>query len=295
LCSALARAGWAAGITTRLGEVWFDNVRSGQPFSVRESLNMPLKVTNTGVKPVDMKMEVWVNRQGDRDLKEGFAPLPDSAWVKLERDYFPRVEPNADAETDIVISIPGDKKYLGKKYQFYVWTKTIGGQGNVKVGVMSRFLVTVISADKLAILKGRRQPDRIRANLDFSLLPYEVFVKQVKLGKRFDLEELSGGPVKVVNPNASKLKFAVYALTTAGAKTFLKTGYEDIPDAVFFSFKEKEFTVPGESIKRVKSYLQFPDREAYRNKRYQGIIVLEAREQDVNVKVYSRVYITTEE
>ena len=286
----------AGGIGTKLGEVWIDNVRYGIPFSLQESLNMPLRITNKSATPVEIKMEVWVNKPGDHDLKEGYEPLPDASWVTLEKEFFPRVEPGADAETDVVISIPKEKKYLGKKYQFYVWARTTGGLSNINVGVMSRFLMSVISPENLAILEGRKKPDRIKANLDFSLVPYEIFIKQVKLGKNIDLEQFGNiGAIKVVNPSGSKLKFKIYPITTKESKTGLKTSYEDCPDPNYLVFKEKEFVVPGESIKRLKTFLKFPKKDGYRGKKYQFIIVLESLEQDVASKVYSRLYVTTED
>lgn len=285
----------AGGLTTKLGEVWLDNVRAGTRFSLQESLNMPLRVTNTSSKPVELKMELWINKPGDRDLKEGYEPIPDPAWVKLERELIARVEPNADAVTDIVIDIPKDKKFLGKKYQFYVWTRTTGGLSNVNVGVMSRFLITVISADNLAVLEGRKKPDVIQANLDFSLMPYEIMVKGLAPGSEQDLERISGTPLKVVNPNTRAMKFRVSSSTSKDAKTFVKAGYEDIPDAGWVSFKDPEFNVPEESIKRLKAAINVPDRPEYRGKRYQAILVLEALGQDVAAKVYARLYVTVKE
>lgn len=285
----------AASISTRLGEVHLDNVRYGQSFSMRDSLNMPLRVTNKSEKPVEMVMELKINNPGDHDLVKGYEPLPDPSWVKLEKTYFPRVEPNNDAETDIVITIPKDKKYLGKQYQFYVWAKTVSGLSNINIGVMSKFLITIISANTLAILEGRKKPDIIKSNLDFNLLPYEIFVKQIKVGKKYDLDEVSGGPIKVVNPNSDKMQFKIYPMTSNEAQTFVKEGYDDLPDARFITFKDKEVSVPPESIKRVKAYLQIPDKPLYKGKKYQAILVLEGEGQDVSGKVYARVYITTEE
>ncbi|MDI6641756.1 MAG: hypothetical protein QME68_05540 [Elusimicrobiota bacterium] len=287
---------YSGGIGTKLGEVWIDNVRYGVQFSLRESLNMPLKITNKSVKPVEIKMEVWINKPGDKDLIEGYEPLPDASWVTLEKEFFPRVEPGADAETDVFINIPKDKKYLGKKYQFYIWSRTTGGLSNINVGVMSRFLVSVISPENLAILEGRKKPDVIKANLDFSLLPYEIFVKQVKLGKNIDLGQLSNaGPIKVVNPNNSKLKFRIYTMSSKEARADIKKGYEDCPNPNFVTFENKEFVIPAESIKRVKAFLKFPDKEEYKGKKYQFIVVLETVGQAVVGKVYSRLYVTTEE
>ena len=291
----LSRVAYTGGIATQLGEVWIDNVRYGEPLSIRDTLNMSLKITNKSVTPVEMKMEINLNKPGDRDLREGYEPLPDASWVTLEKEFFPHVEPGADAETDVVITIPKDKKYLGKRYQFYVWSRTTGGLNNINVGVMSKFLITVISPENLAILEGRKKPEKIKANLNFSLVPYEIFVKQLKLGKKMDLENISESPLKVVNPNTINMKFKIYPLSTKEARTFLKTGYEDCPEANFVVFKDKEFAVPAEAIKRIKTYVSFPQKDDYRGKRYQFIIVCEAVGQDVTGKVYSRLYVTTED
>lgn len=293
--AALCSNAYSGGLKSKMGEVWLENVRYGKAFSIKESLNMSVKVTNTSATPLELKMELFINKKGDSDLKEGYEPLPDPSWIKIEREYFPKVEPNTDAETDVIIEIPKDNRYLGKKYQFYVWTRSVSGLKNINVGVMSRFLITVISADNLAILEGRKKPDIIKANLDFSLLPYEIFAKQIRPGKKYDIEVVAGSAIKVVNPNSEKMKFKIYPLTTDDAKTFLKKGYEDFPEAGLLTFKESEFEVPAESIKRVKAFLQFPVKDTYKDRKYQCIIVLEALDQNVNARVYSRLYVTTGE
>lgn len=285
----------AAGLATRLGELKIENVRYGQAFSMRESLNLPLRVTNRSATPVSLKMEIVINKPGDSDLLPGYEPLPDPSWIRLENEDFMRVEPNMDAETDIVIDIPKNDKYLGKQYQFYVWTRTVGGLTNVNLGVKSRFLITIISADNLAILEGRKEAPVIKSNLDFNFMPYESYMKQVATGTTYDVETAAGSAIKVINPNAEKMQFKVYPLTSKDAKVSLKSGYEDIPSADWITFKEMHVSVPPESIKRLKTFVKIPKNEEFKGKKYQAVLVLEGVGQNVNAKLYVRLFITTAE
>ncbi len=282
-------------LSTRMGEVRIDRIRPGKTFSMLEALNMPFKVSNGSTFRAELKMEIVIPVKGDADLRPGYEPLPDSSWIKLSRDFF-ILEPGADAVTDVVFTIPEKEEYFGKKYQFYIISRITRGISNVNVGLMSRFLFNIISKEGMKILRGEKPPARMKpiANLNFSLLPWEVFLKGTKLGRLVDVLKDTGNQLKIVNPNDQKLKFSLKCITVKEAGVSLKTGYEDCPDPSFLNFSETEFVVPPDSIKKIKMFLKFPRQDEYFGKRYIFIIVLENLGQEIKGKVYSRLYVTTE-
>ncbi len=280
---------------TRMGEVRIDRIRLGKIFSMAQALNMPFKVTNASTFRAELKMEIVIPVEEDADLRPGYEPLPDASWVKLSRDFF-ILEPGADAVTDVVFTIPEKEEHFGKKYQFYIVSRITRGISNVNVGIMSRFLLSIISKEGMKILRGEKLPARMKpvANLNFSLLPWEVFLKGAKLGGRINVLKQNGTQLKVVNPNDQELKFRLKCITVRKAAVSLKAGYEDCPDPSFLNFSENEFVVPPNSIKKIKMFLKFPRQDEYFGKRYMFIIFLENLGQEIKGKVYSRLYVTIE-
>lgn len=283
-------------LSTRMGEVRIDNIRMGKTFSMSQALNMPFTVINKSTFRAELKMEIMIPVKEDADLRPGYEPLPDVSWVKLSRDFF-ILEPGAEAVTDVVLNIPEKEEYYGKKYQFYIASRITRGISNINVGIMSRFLLNLISKEGMKLLRGEKPPARMEpvSNLNFSLLPWEVFLKGAKLGSRINVLKETGTQLKVVNPNDQELKFSLKCITVKKAGVSLKRGYEDCLDPSFLNFSKNEFAVPPNSIKKVKMFLKFPRRDEYFGKRYMFIIVLENLGQEIKGKVYSRLYVTTEE
>lgn len=146
----------AAGLTTGFGEVTLENLEIGKTYTTKKALNLPLAVVNTGKTALDLKVEPVLPAtpasaggapsEGGKDseLKEGYEPIPSLSWIKLEKAEFREIKPNDSAVTDVIISIPNDKKYLGKKYQVFIWSHTVGG--SIGIGLKSKLLLTIKGA-----------------------------------------------------------------------------------------------------------------------------------------------------
>ena len=133
-----AGTGFAGGLNTPFGEVLVENLSLGAEYSMEKGSKTPLVINNTSGIDVNLKIEVLVPQEGE--IKEGFEPIPDISWIKLSKTEF-LVKPGEAAKTDVIISIPKDKKYMGKKYQVYIWSHTVGRA--VGVGLKSRLLLTI--------------------------------------------------------------------------------------------------------------------------------------------------------
>ena len=134
----------AAGLTTTFSEVKLENLQAGKTYSAKESAGLALVVVNTGEEAVDLKMELLLPQPSE--LKEGFAPIPDLSWIKLEKTEFKGIPPNKSAVSDVIISIPDDKQHQGKKYQVFIWSHTLGRR--VGVGLKSKLLFTIITPEE---------------------------------------------------------------------------------------------------------------------------------------------------
>ena len=129
----------AAGLSTGFSEVNLEGLDIGKSCSTKETAGLPLIVVNTGEESLDLKMEVLLPEA--QELKEGFEPIPDLGWIKLEQTEFKGIGHNDSAATDVIITIPDDKQYLGKKYQVFIWSHTVGR--NIGVGLKSKLLFSI--------------------------------------------------------------------------------------------------------------------------------------------------------
>lgn len=136
LCS--IQAAFAGGLNTTFGEVSVENLPLGKTYSLEKQAKTPLIINNTSKQKVKLKIEVLLPQKSE--LKEGFMPVPDINWIELKEKQFV-VEPNQSAKTDVFISVPDDKQYLGKKYQVFIWSHTVGRA--IGVGLKSKLLLTV--------------------------------------------------------------------------------------------------------------------------------------------------------
>lgn len=138
LLACLSPPVYGRGLSTTFGEVKLENLKIGEEYSMEEAAEFPLVVLNTSDGIIELKVEVLYPKEGE--LKEGFEPIPDISWISLEEDYF-ILNPNEEARTDVVVNIPDDEEYIGRKYQVYLWSHTVGRA--VGVGLKSRLLFTV--------------------------------------------------------------------------------------------------------------------------------------------------------
>lgn len=133
-----AQYAFAGGLSTTFGEVLVENLPLGKTYSMEKEGKLPLIITNTSREKVSLKIEVLSPQEGE--LKEDFEPIPDIDWIRLSQREFV-VDPGRSARTDVVISVPDDKEYLGKKYQVFIWSHTVGR--TIGVGLKSKLLFTI--------------------------------------------------------------------------------------------------------------------------------------------------------
>jgi len=143
LCLALTPNLWAKGLSTGFSEVAMEDLEPGRTYSTKETANLPLVVVNTGEDPVDLKIELLMPDASE--LKEGYEPIPDLGWISLEQTEFTGIAPKGAATTDVLINIPDDDIYRGKKYQVFIWSHTIGTK--IGVGLKSKLLFTIKQHD----------------------------------------------------------------------------------------------------------------------------------------------------
>ena len=286
----------AMGIRTKFGLVVVENLQPGRTYNIRELVGLPLEVVNASDKQLTIRMDLGKPdaEQEKGMIEKNFEPIPDLSWIKLSRDFFV-VDPGHSAVADVTIAIPDDDKYLGKRYQVNIWSHTIGKRF-MNVGLMSRLRITVAKR-RMTEEEKRAEAHReeIIKDIDFQLLPHTVFIDGVELGKKIDIEKKYKQTLKIVNPNNEEFNYRIRMVTAWEAGIGVIRGYEETPDLSFLTFSEKEFSVSPISIKEVKMFLQIPDEEKYKRKKYQFVICVEVLNQPIIYEIYSRLFVSTVE
>jgi len=280
------------GLKTYFGEVVVENLRIGQKYNLRDLVNLPLEVVNTSDFPVDLEMELQY--PSEKDKRADYEVIPSISWIELTKTYF-TVEPGGSAVADVIISIPDDEKYLGKKYQVNIWSHIPEGTRPLVVGLLSRLLITIAPERKAGRVIPEEERKKIISSLDFYVTPPNIVVREAKIGKKIDLEKFIGQTLKIMNPNDKPFSYRVTVKRVKDSLAGLKSGFEDTPDPSFLKLDKTEVTAEPLSIKEVKMFLEFPKEERYEGKNYMFIISVEVLGQEIKFSRYTKVFVFTKE
>lgn len=283
----------AVGLSTKFGFVIVENLQPGRTYNIRKLIGLPLRVVNTGDKKVELKIELNKPPTDQPGMvKKGFEPIPDLSWVKLSRDYFV-VDPGKSAVSDVIITIPDDDKYLGKRYQVDIWSHTVGKSFMAAgLGSTLRFTIAYRRMSKKEE-KALENYDEIAKEIDFQMLPHSMEIDSVPLGKEIDLSKRYNTTLKIINPNNQKFTYKLSCVKAWHTAMGVISGYEDAPDPRFLSFNPEVVEVSSLSIKEVKMTIMIPKDKKYSRKKYQFIISAEVLNQPIIYQIYSRLFVHT--
>lgn len=279
----------AGGLSTHIGEAVIENLQIGRTYNLADLANLHMIVTNTGEQSVDLRMDVLYPR--DTQLKLEAMPIPDTSWVSLSQSWF-ELSPGSKAESDITITIPDSKELLGKKYQFNVWSHTVPRDGAgmaLASGLRTRIIFTIDSvvADKEETIVASN------ASTEFSLFPAEIYVDDVKLGDAFAVDKESGIVLTLTNSGEHEQEIHLESRLISESVASLTPGYRDAPDASILSFDQSTISMPPNSTRTIRMYLNFPEGKEYKGEKYMFIIHAYSEGNGVKTGVYSRLYAST--
>ena len=132
---------YAGGLSTTFVEVKLEDLEPGKNYSIKGLKNKTLTIRNT-TENITTDIEIEAEKPVGYNLVNGYEPIPDLSWIKIQKTYFKNVAPYGKAETDIMIKIPKNKNLYGKKYQVYIYSHTAGKQ-TFRMGLMSRILLHI--------------------------------------------------------------------------------------------------------------------------------------------------------
>lgn len=287
LAAAPAHAG--AGLKTQFGEVVVKGLKIGQTYSLLKLVNLPLRLVNTGDGQVDVIITPLI--PSGAVLREGYDPVPTLDWVKVETAQL-TIGPNREGATDVLITIPNDPSLLGKRFQADIWSRTQDPMAPVAVGIQSHLLIHVDSEPPTEDELKKKFVDETLANLDFSVMPMSVDLGVLPAGKTLDLRKERKLALKLINPNDRPVTFRVKPLPVWESLILPPPGTAAALDANWLKPAKEVVKVEASSIGEVALTLTVPDEPRTRGKRFLLLLAVEALEQKIPTKVYSKYFVT---
>jgi hypothetical protein len=275
----------AGGLSTQLGEVVIENLQIGRTYNLRDLANLRLMVTNTSDFRVNLVMDVL--QPDSAGLRHGALPIPEIGWVGLSKNEF-ILNPDGMAVSDISITIPDDREHMGKKYQFAVWSHTLGAKGGMSLayGLRSRVIFTI---DTVQVDAGR-QLRSSGAAATLKLQPEEIHLDGLQIGEADVPKQQDSIIFDLINEGTVVKTVQLRSLTVENSVISLTAGFEDAPDPSFLRFQQDAVVLgPGEA-KSMRAFLRFPADPEHRGKRYMFVIHAYSYGEHVTTGVYSRLY-----
>jgi hypothetical protein len=280
VCSfAMISSAHGSGLRTTFVRVALENLQVGNTYNIREMANLPLAVYNTGDQAVDLAVEATIPIKGE--FREGYEPIPDASWIVVRQDTFRQIEPGDVVMTDVLISIPDVDEHLGRKYQAMIWSHTVG-QGMIACGLKSEVLFGI-------------SRERGSTTKTIYVLPTEIYVTDVEVGKIVDIGDISGGmTLKIFNPSEEDKQIVVESIRCGDSPFRPEEGYLECPEPDFLLLAEREFTLPKHDEKEMKIYVAFPRSTEYVGNKYLFIIGVTVADE-AEPGLYSKIYVALKE
>jgi hypothetical protein len=276
------------GIKMNYAETILQNLSIGASYNMTGVANLPLKLTNN--EDNDQVFELSVIKPSKTGkIKPGYQPIPDPAWVTL-REHEVNVKAKSTHSTDVVITIPDDKKLLGKKYQVDIQAKQkpVGHGVSLSLALRGRLLFSIAPV--------KLQPaavERDKVDLNFSITPPRVEVDNIALGKKNNVQDKTQRWLKLKNTGSKATTYYLESLDPKETAISLDPGYESCPNPSFLTFAREKMELKKGEEKPLEMVIQIPDRPEFHGKHYEFLGSVNSGEIKSGRR-YFRILVSTE-
>jgi hypothetical protein len=244
------------GLRAARAETVVSGLEPGQSRYLSRLTGMLMRVANLDLGRVDLDM--FVSRPADPELKDGYDPLPDLAWLSLLKPKH-RLGPGAEAASDVAITLPADPRLKRGRFQAQLVSTARDGRGGI-VSVKARLLLHVGK---------QRRPGRLQELPDaagaFQLFGGGQRVKGVPLGRRIALRQY-GAVLKVANLSDKNLRLRAWVAEPD--ETDYGEGYAAVPNPEFMAWAPDAMEVPAGGVRELDFTLKIPDQARYAGRRW---------------------------
>lgn len=271
---------FALGLATDFNNILIENLQIGQEYNLTKLANLPLKVKNISERTV--KLEIQPVYPVEQSLRDGFEIIPSTDWIKLSKTRF-TVAPGDYAVSDVIITIPEDKKYLGKKFQVNIWSyisSVEGGSGFIAVtpGVEGALLFSIAPVEINEKIKS--------VDLSFELNPMELYAV-------VSSTYTSIGTVEIKNISKKTKKYEIGQINPkdVDVSLYIKEGYEALPEDLILSVSPNRLKIKKKSSKMFNIFLTVPEDRNYSGKKFFGLVKVKTHGKGVTGSKFIKVYV----
>ena len=237
ICSLLSSALFGFSMRSATGEIIINNAPMGTIYSLETYQHQSYRLQNTSDKPIDVTLEISVPSTKD-SLAGGYRPWPDANLIGITKNHA-RLAPTEEIRADILFKLPQDSKYLGKKFQAYVWAKSVPVGGNVAVaaGLKSRLLINVGRTPAQEVGQIVMKPEFLKV----TNIPQE---KSVKLGKNYQTFSLVNTSTKTISVELTALPASASPLRPSDICSEGDLNWINIPSKTYRIGPQKNLEIP---------------------------------------------------
>jgi len=287
----LLAASQAHALRANYAEVLVENLNIGANYNMTQLANLPLEVTNDSSDPVTLQIEPALPDKA----REGFAAIPSVKWVKIAQPRL-TLKPGETARTDILISVPNQKKYLGKKYEVSIWTHQVASDAEAQKLLMVRFGLKGRLLFTIAPIRQKQEKTATITNLDFMITPERVSMVDVTPGVPQVVKNIGyktgEQPAEVSNAGDKDIALTVRSIDPKTAGIVAEEGYEFTPDPAFLTVVKDKFTLAAKSKEPLDLRLLIPDQTEYRGRKFMFLVSVATTDTQVAGQRHLRLMVT---
>jgi hypothetical protein len=274
------------GVGVTFGTVFLEKVSPGTLINIRQSRKLPYCIRNKS--SVDMDVVTEIEQPPKEGCKEGYEPILDPTWLRVIPERV-RIKIGETYCCDVVLTIPDDETLIGKHYQASIYTHT-EDKGFFGAGVVNRFYFSIGTEGPEALRKAKEK--KLLVGLNFDIYPAEIYMT-VPAGEKIDVLRKFKRTIKLVNRGGTKLMVKMKSIENEQGFA-LPGDYEFTPDTSFISFAPEDYKVGKNRIKDTKMFIEIPDEEEHRNKKYMFVLKTVPIKPELPIGLYTRVYVTVQ-
>lgn len=270
-----------AGLSTTFVEVLVENLKPGNVYSLKNSVNYPYKIMNKGQKAIDISIKALISDK--QYLRKKFENIPDLNWIRFEPSDL-HLEPGEEKEADIIITLPDKKEYYDHRYQVNIHTEAKGETGfSVALGVESVLLFTTVAEG--VQVNGLSES----IDLNYQMLPNRLLISNFTL----TAEQRLVSPeqtIKIINQSQQKETYGIKVLKVEETLASVNKGYQDLPDTGMIELKTEELIIDKQSEGEIKFRINSPAIPEFAGQKYQFFIYTWLKNKNDKSGIYSKVF-----
>jgi len=287
---------YPAGISSPCGSMYLGNLKIGQTYSLQKLLGYPFSVTYKGRYMVDLNIALV---KPSTTTSDGYEPIPDLNWIKIQKTEF-SLDPGQTAETDILITIPDDEKYLGKKYKVDILPCTSAPKIPGVAGSGIVFSSALMCGLKLEIAGLPPTPEEIRlikkqalsGELGVFVSPERIFLVEIPTGEKVDVKKKYNEVIKIINSTDEQVDVELESIEISKSGFGPPSGYIETENPNWLILKTKKFKLKPNTIKEIELFLNIPPDK--KDKKYYFVVSCLVRSKHREIRNSVKIYAETQ-